>query len=538
MNEMSNYEVKHLEHLGLIAGFCEEIGLVEYINQRFPLQPAEKELSYGQCLLAMILNGLGYTSQTLYLQSEYFSDKPIEKLLGKGITPEHINDYVLGRSLDKFFEYGVSELYMGLADKVVSHLDLKMTSQHLDSTSFHVDGNYEGYEDEDCIQLVKGYSRDHRPGLNQAVLNLIVENQASIPLYMKAASGNTVDKSGFQDIIQAHLKSLKGAQDNPYFIMDSAGYCKDNLIHFDEQQRYLISRVPAQLKEAKLLIQETETSHMSALEKGYKGVWYESNYGGVAQKWLLIHSQQAFEREAITLDKNILKQSEQGRKSFKKLKAQAFSCEADARKQCQKWQETQKYLQLSNVSIRSQGHYDKKGKPAKDKTFDYYLYYIEGDLYTSLAHREQVLKTKGMFIIATNDVRGKLSMQALLNLYKAQQTVERGFRFMKNPEFLTSSFYLKKPQRIEALLMVMTCCLMVYAGIEHKIRTGLKEKSLSFPNQKNKLIQNPTARWVFYCFHGIDILTIDQNQSIVVNLQERHHTILQTLGKPYDFYYS
>ena len=65
---------------------------------------------------------------------------------------------------------------------------------------------------------------------------------------------------------------------------------------------------------------------------------------------------------------------------------------------------------------------------------------------------------------------------------------------MKNPEILTSSFYLKKPQRIEALLMVMTCCLMVYAGIEHKIRTGLKEKSLSFPNQKNKLIQNPTAR--------------------------------------------
>ncbi|WP_223946184.1 hypothetical protein, partial [Aeromonas caviae] len=36
---------------------------------------------------------------------------------------------------------------------------------------------------------------------------------------------------------------------------------------------------------------------------------------------------------------------------------------------------------------------------------------------------------------------------------KAQQNVERGFRFLKSPEFLTSSLYLKKPERIEALLM-------------------------------------------------------------------------------------
>ena len=174
---MSQYETTHLDHLGLIAGFCEEIGLVHYINQQFPNQPEEKELSYGQCLLAMILNGLGYTSQTLYLQSEYFSDKPVGRLIGSGITAEHINDYVLGRSLDKFFNHGVSELYMGLADKVVTHLGLETKSQHLDSTSFHLDGQYKGYEQEKCIQLVKGYSRDHRPELNQAILNLIVENQ-------------------------------------------------------------------------------------------------------------------------------------------------------------------------------------------------------------------------------------------------------------------------------------------------------------------------------------------------------------------------
>ena len=30
----------------------------------------------------------------------------------------------------------------------------------------------------------------------------------------------------------------------------------------------------------------------------------------------------------------------------------------------------------------------------------------------------------------------------------------------------------EKPERIEALLMVMTCSLMIYAALEHRIRQG------------------------------------------------------------------
>jgi transposase len=47
-------------------------------------------------------------------------------------------------------------------------------------------------------------------------------------------------------------------------------------------------------------------------------------------------------------------------------------------------------------------------------------------------------------------------MQFILDEYKSQQAVERGFRFLKSPDFLTSSLFLKKPERIEALLMVVT----------------------------------------------------------------------------------
>ena len=53
-----------------------------------------------------------------------------------------------------------------------------------------------------------------------------------------------------------------------------------------------------------------------------------------------------------------------------------------------------------------------------------------------------------------------------------------------------------------ALLMVMTVCLLVYAALEYRIRTALKEHAATFPDQKGKRIQNPTARWVFHYFGG------------------------------------
>ena len=116
--------------------------------------------------------------------------------------------------------------------------------------------------------------------------------------------------------------------------------------------------------------------------------------------------------------------------------------------------------------------------------------------------------------------------------------VEGGFRFLKSPDFLVSSLYLKKPERIEALLMVMTLCLMVYAAIQHRIRHELKKQSRVFPNQKKKPCQNPTARWVFFCFQGINVLTVNNQEQHVVGLKEKQWMIIQILGISYESVYS
>jgi transposase len=60
--------------------------------------------------------------------------------------------------------------------------------------------------------------------------------------------------------------------------------------------------------------------------------------------------------------------------------------------------------------------------------------------------------------------------------------MERGFRFLKDPQFLASSLYLKKPERIMALLMVMTVCSLVYAALEYRLRQALRAQQETFPD--------------------------------------------------------
>lgn len=74
-------QVQTLDHLGIIAGIVDEIGLVEQINQLLGQDKREK-VSAGQVVKAMILNGLGFVSSPLYLFGKFFEGKATEHLIG------------------------------------------------------------------------------------------------------------------------------------------------------------------------------------------------------------------------------------------------------------------------------------------------------------------------------------------------------------------------------------------------------------------------------------------------------------------------
>ena len=535
-----SYRTQVLDHLGLVAGMFEDLGITEVIDQATPQDPEMRIVTAGHAVKAMVLNGLGFLNQQLYLVPHFFQNKPSSRLIAPGIQASHLNDDTLGRALDTLYDYGVTALYSLIAATAAKRLGLTPTFTHLDTTSFHVDGRYNSHEapDEQVVHLTPGYSRDHRPDLNQVMLELIVEPQAGIPVLMKPLSGNSSDAAECGQVIKDPIAHLHTTYGSMYLVADSALYSADNLQKLAETRMKWITRVPATLGEAQAILAQADPQTMAPLQEGYRFRVVSSTYGGVAQRWVLLYSEQRQPQVQRTVETQWRKQSEQEVRAFKRLCRTAFACAADAQQALSRFEAGVQTTGLHDSTVCPTPHYGKRGRPRPGAPPARLVSHIAGALASRLTDRQARVDQHSCFILATNELdEGQLSPQAVLDGYKGQARAERGFRFLKDPQVLASSLYLKKPERVMALLMVMTVCLLVYAALEYRIRHALQEHEATFPDQKGKPTQTPTARWVFHYFVGIHVLYISGQGLFVLNLTDEHLHLLQLLGKRYVWFY-
>jgi transposase len=135
----------------------------------------------------------------------------------------------------------------------------------------------------------------------------------------------------------------------------------------------------------------------------------------------------------------------------------------------------------------------------------------------------------GRFIIATNVLDSKeLSNDSMLSEYKAQQSCERGFAFLKDPLFFADSIFLKSPERIESLGMIMGLCLLVYTLAQRQIRNALFNSKSTIKNQLGEATDRPTLRWIFQCFQCIHLVEYN-NEKHVSNWTQDRDFILNLL---------
>lgn len=148
MSPTSKAEIKNIDHLGIVAGLIDEIGIVEIINSKLGIDPREK-VAAGILVKAILINGLGFVSRPLYLFSQFFQDKGIEILLEEGVKSEYINDDKIGRVMDKLYKYGLNNLFIEIGLSVIKNFNIDTKYSHLDATSFHLHGEYKSDENKD-----------------------------------------------------------------------------------------------------------------------------------------------------------------------------------------------------------------------------------------------------------------------------------------------------------------------------------------------------------------------------------------------------
>lgn len=543
------YCTKVLDHLGLVAGMCSELEISKIIDRCIPMKSADKILSTGNAVVGLILNGLGFVNKRLYLVSRFFENKPVDQLLNVSyLNSSHFNDDALGRSLDAIYEFGVSELFALLSSHAIGYLSsqygLKLESGQLDNTNFHLHGRAKELEEggEMIVKVTKGYSKDHRPDLVQVGLQLIVENQSGIPLLMKVLNGNQEESQSYGQFIKDYTKQLQNTYDLNLIVGDSKFYNKNNLLLLANQaDLFWLSRVPNSLRVAKDLITDIDVSLFKPLANYINYQYQEicSTYCGVNQRWLVLKSADKLARDLKHLDKVVAKSSLDAKKACKQLFKQKFETAQEALQAAQTFATSIAFHTLEQVSVVEQYRFSRRGKPKKGAKPDQKYYLLTGVLQYNEQQYEQEKEKLGYIILATNQTdESQMSAEALLNTYKNQSKVERAFRFLKDPNIVGSSLFVQKPERMMAILMIMTLCLLVYTALEYVTRFLLKKKNLSYKNQVGKQVQNPTMKWIFECFEGIHILYLPDKQKMVLNLKERHEQIINLLGCVYSKYYT
>ncbi|MDJ0703348.1 MAG: IS1634 family transposase [Leptolyngbyaceae cyanobacterium MO_188.B28] len=584
-------DVQDIDHLGIIAGIVDEIGIVEIINRLLGTHPQE-EVSAGHVVKALILNCLGFLTAPLYLFSQFFNGKATEHLIGPGVKPAHLNDSRIGRVLDQLYKQGLTRVFVEIALAAVVKFGVSVARLHLDSSSMYVHGQYlkdphplataqnaadEKVSNESApsqsapsarlssepvpIEITHGYSRDHRPDLKQFTLNLITSGDGDVPVYLEVGNGNDADKAVFTEVIE-HFKQQWTAAKPEVIAADAALYSAENLQALGSTP--WITRVPATITEAAWLMQTLPSEQfIASCLSNYRIAEVCIVYAGVRQRWLVIESQSRQQADLKQLDKRIAKAYAEKLNALKTLTAHPFACQADALDALEGFEKKLKYHRLIDLEVVTKPHYDKPGRPRKGERPKRYTYHPKA----RLAPNETVLAAQrnqaGRFILATNllqqeDLNGRLRQadsnghqqqdsnghqqeeqwpnDEILQEYKNQQSCERGFRFLKDPLFFASRLFVKKVERVAALAMIMGLCLLVYSLGQRQLRQALEQANETIPNQLDKPIARPTLRWVLQCFQSVHLVWLNGHKwGIKLTEVQRH--ILRFLGSACQQYY-
>jgi transposase len=233
------------------------------------------------------------------------------------------NRFQLGRTLDDASAYGCDLLLQDLALAICAHEGIDLRFNPLDTTSFALTGEYVPESDEHAMRMTHGYSKEHRPDLKQAVLALMVSQDGGVPFVSKSWDGNTADSQVFQQRAEALMRAFTDTPTPRYLVADAKLYCEDNAVHLAKLG--FITRIPATLKWVSQVIgQALQWNTWQTFDDTTRYQPLALCHSGMAQRWLVVYAQAAFERAEATLKKATQRDDEAIHKPLFHLQAQRF----------------------------------------------------------------------------------------------------------------------------------------------------------------------------------------------------------------------
>ena len=524
--------VERLDHLGIIAGVIKDLGLIEMIDARLGRDDQE-DITTGEATAGMILNGLGFSDRPLSLPPQFFANKPVGLLLRDGVSAEHCNRFKLGRSLDKAFSYGCDTLLSEVALAVCQQAGIALTFTCLAPPSFSLTGASGPETDPQALAITSGSSKDHRPDLQQAVRALMVAQDGGGPLMSQSWDGHASETVVVKKRCEALLPQCAASETPRYVMADAKLYPEahaPNLAHLP-----CMTRIPETWTVTQQVIEQAWAwGEWQPLDATVKDQRVALCHYGMAPRWLVVSSQDAWQRAAPTLAKAQAKEAAQIQKQLFHLQAQRFPSETDARAALETLTQGWRSHQMAQGSLTPPIQYARKGRPTTQTPRKAIEWQRHASVMPDPAKITRQQQRKAGFVLGTTIPATALTDAEGVAGDTGQSAVERRFRFLKDPVFFVSSLFVKKPSRLQGLLMVMTLALFVYSVAQRRMRHQLARQHDTLPNQIGQPGSRPTLRGLCQLLEGINRVTLSVQGHVTIvmeGLTALRRKILQLFGQ-------
>ncbi len=501
-------KVERLDHLGVVTGVMRDLKISQLIDDLVGTD-SQEEITTGEAVVAMILNGLGFSDRPLMLTPQFFENKPLRLLFCKDVEAETFNRYKLGRALDTIYDYGCQALFSKVAMAACVTEKVDQRYQHADTTTFSLSGQYNHELDGADVVVAHGYSKDKRPDLKQVILELLATQDAGIPLAVRTWKGNESDNVILAQRAKELVEKFKASNESRCLIADSKLYFAGNAASLSAIN--FITRVPSTIKKEHESVATAVSENVwSRVDDDYQLREFPIFHFGFPQRWIVVQSEAARTRAVKSVERDVARDYALLKEQLGKAAKRTFACQEDAEKEITCLKKKARFHTLEEVSVESLVHHEKPGRPSMDDASKKYVYRLRGTFVPKSGVIETEIAHRACFVLATT-VGHEVSPDEILRHYKGQDCVEKGFAFLKHPSFFASSLFLKKESRIQALLVVMTLALLVYSIGQRRLRSALKTLNETLPNQINRPTKRPTLRWIFQILDGISVVTVSIN---------------------------
>ncbi|HKQ06178.1 MAG TPA: IS1634 family transposase [Blastocatellia bacterium] len=545
-------EAYQVQHLPIVKAYADKIGLVETINQ---VVPTEMGVDPGTIVLGMILDTLSGRSP-LYRLEEFFAHQDTALLLGKAVAPEAFNDDTVGRILERLYDVGTMKIFTACAVRADQVYGLDKRYVHFDTTSISVYGEYlppEGQPDQQepavPFTITHGYSKAKRPDLKQFVFSTLCVDRA-VPLWGTPEDGNASDKTINNTLLSgiATFLAQHGVAPGAYiYVADAALVTADNLAALGDT--LFITRLPATYNECGRLITEA-VAHNTWEDVGvlahtkptkqrpvtsYKAYEGEVTLYGTAYRAVVVHSSAQDKRRQQRLARDIQTSYSTMQTAARAAEHQEYFCRADADAAAARLRAVSAAYHRLDVAVEERLVYG-RGRPNahKPRPITARRYWLKTAISPQTERIARTEEEAGCFVLLTNvPTAGELAHSArdILTVYKEQHGTEQNYGFLKDP-VLVNSLFLKKPERIEALGLILLLALLLWRLMERTMRTYVDTTRTPLPGWDKKATARPTAFMMITKFAGVIVLKCGHGRQLARPLSVVQQHYLTALDVP------